>query len=88
MDVALASALANAAGEAVRCGRGGDDRPQVHVAVGNVDEQRAVRREPLEIPAKGFARQQVHGDCVGGKGVDDDDDDEAVRLVGKRQPSL
>ena len=49
------------------------ERAQVEVAVADVQQQPAARRQVREVEPQALARQQVGGDGVAGEGVHDED---------------
>ncbi len=68
--------------EVARRGQPRDQATQVHVPVGGVQGQDAVRREFSEVELERLAGEQVDGDRVGAERVEDEQAELAVGLRG------
>ena len=61
---------------------------QLHETVGNVHHEDAARRQFVEVTGDRLARYQMNGNGVGGKGVDHQDIEQAVRFAHHRQAGI
>ena len=80
--------VSHAGGEAEVVRDRGDDRRQIEVLIGEVDEQHAAGLQPAHVELEGFAGQQMHRDGVGAEGIQHEQVVAGIGGVLEQEPSV